>query len=149
MAGIERLIQTDQLKTTHLLRQAEAGQLHQFFHYDDVFDAVMILIVPPETETVVHYIDDQVALLYLPDTLEIVGLQIEDFEHSFLPRHDRVRRVWRLGDALDVRLENVGDIVIAAERKSREVTREIIQASEIAAGQPGEKFKELVAALTA
>jgi hypothetical protein len=145
MADIQRLVNIDQLKTTHLL-QAKAGQLSHYFHYDDVFDAVTILTVPPETETVVHYVDDQVALLYMPDTLEIVGLQIEDFEHSFLPRHDRVRRVWRLSDATDFNLENVGDIVFAAEGKSREVTREI--ASEMAQGKQEKKVDDLVAALS-
>jgi len=122
MAGIDRLIPTKELKVTRL-----AGERHPpMLYYDRDFDALMILAISPDTETVVHYIDDHVALLYEPETLEIVGLQIEDFKSGFLPKHENVRRVWRLSEA-NKNLEDVGDLIITFERLKPQVAREVVQ----------------------
>ncbi len=143
MAEIKPLISTSELKTTLLASLIRQGQRPLFVHYDSEFDALMLLVVPPETETVVHYVDDHIALLYQPDTLEIVGMQVEDFEHSFLPAHENVQRVWRLSDTGN-ELENVGDMILAVERMKPEVAREVVKAAEDLLGKPGQ---ELVKAL--
>ncbi len=145
MAGIKRLVSTATLKTARL-REAQQKHLPVYFHYDSGFDALMILIVPPETETVVHYLDENVALLYEPHTLEIVGIQVEDFESSFVPAHDGVRRVWRLSDAAEGKLEDMGDLILAIEARKPQIVREVISASRSVLGPPGE---ELAAALSA
>lgn len=49
--------------------------------YDSESD---MLIAAPATESIVHYVDERLALLYDPDTLEVVGFQIEALCHSFL-----------------------------------------------------------------
>jgi len=136
MARIKRLVSTDKLKTTRWKKMAEGKQRPQWFsHYDDEFDALLLLIVPPTVETVVHYIDDHVALVYEHKSREVVGLQIEDFEHSFLPQHAAVERVWRLSDA-GVKLEDFGDLTLAVktlerlrDRLEHDVAREVVEAS--------------------
>ena len=144
MAGIEPLISTSELKTNLLTRLGKEKPRRIYINYDKVFDALMLLFVSPDTETVVHYVDDHVALLYQPETLEIVGLQVEAFEHRFLSAHENVQRVWRLRDA-GITLEDFGDIVFAFERIKPNLAREVVKAAEDVLGEPG---AELVAALT-
>lgn len=143
MAGIERLVPTSQLKTTLLARLTKESRRRLFISYDREFDALMLLFVSPDTETVVHYLDDHVALLYEPEMFEIVGIQVEAFEHSFLSAHENVHRVWRLRDA-GVPLEDFGDIVFAFERIKPRLARELVKATEDILGAPG---VELAAAL--
>lgn len=93
MANLERLTRTDELKLDRLIRFLQ-NPVGANFTYDPTFDAAIILLVPPEVETVVHYLEDDehVALLYDPETMEVVGLQIEGFARSFLPRHEALQR---------------------------------------------------------
>lgn len=134
MADIEQLMPTQQLRT-NILRGIRPGS-HSclYFKYDPVFDALKFQIVPPDTNTVVHYVDDYVGLLYTADDLEIVGLQIEAFEHSFLSRHDAVQRVWRLSESCE--LEDFGDIILTVERRNPEVAREVVRAARDTLGEP-------------
>lgn len=71
---VERLVKTASLILPLLPRDVS-------LHYDSESD---MLIAAPATESVVHYIDEHLALLYDPDTLEVAGFQIEAFCHSFL-----------------------------------------------------------------
>lgn len=143
MTGIERLIPTNQLKTTLLV--SLKNQRHQlFFQYDREFDALMLQIVSPEVETVVHYIDDHVALLYRADDLEIVGLQMEDFERSFVPNHVNVQKVWRLSETR-TKLENVADMILAVERQKTMVAREVAKAAEPLVGEPAGELAASIA----
>jgi len=123
MDTIERLINTDDLKTSRLIRNLEREQ-GKFMYYDPVSDILLLTIVPPTTESVVHYLDDHVALLYEPESLEVVGFQVEAFEHSFMPEHETLRAVWRLSDA-NVTLENIGDLIMVFERKKQIVAQEL------------------------
>ena len=128
MASLERLTPTRKLKTNTLKQYRPGPHAPLFVKYDPMFDALKIQIVPLETKTIVHYVDDHVGLLYMEDDLEIVGLQVEAFEHSFLPSHDAVRRVWRLSDSC--KLEDFGDMILAVERAKPEVAREVVKATE-------------------
>lgn len=144
MADLDSLIATDQLKTT-LLKTFQPGKQHPLFvKYDPVFDALMILLVSPETETVVHYVDQYVGLLYTPDDLEVVGLQVEAFERSFLPQHDTVQRVWRLSDA-DGGLRDAGDIILAFQKVTPKVAQEVAKATESVLGKTGKEFTRAMA----
>jgi hypothetical protein len=129
MAELKPLIATDQLKTSLLAGLAKKKPQQCFVNYDDDFDALMILVVSPDTETVVHYLDEHIALLYQPETLEIVGLQVEAFESNFVPSHSSVQRVWRLSDAVGSKLESVGDMLLVVEKIKPEVAREVVNAS--------------------
>ena len=143
MADIKRLVQTSELRTGKLLEFARTLQLQISIFYDKAFDALMLLFIPNDQETVVHYTDGDVALLYLPDTLEVVGLQIEDFESKFLQSHEAVRRVWRLSEA-GVSLQDYADLIFAVDLLKPQVAREVIKVSEEWLGEPG---AELAAAL--
>ncbi len=106
MAHIERLTRTDELKLDRLIRFLK-NPVGANFVYAPAFDAAMILLVPPEVETVVHYLegDEQMALLYDPETMEAVGLQIEGFARSFVPQHEALqhgvtREVARAAEAI-------------------------------------------------
>lgn len=144
MDEIKRLISTDELKTTLLSKLAADKSGHVFVNYDDVFDALMLLVISPDHETVVHYVDDHVALLYLPDTREIVGLQVEDFEHSFVPQHEAVSKVWRLSTSR-VKLESFGDMILAVEKAKPKVAREVLKATEEVLGEPAAELAALLA----
>ncbi len=138
MARIDPLMPANNFKTTYLKQMPSP----LFVRYDPVFDALMILLVSPELETVVHYVDEHVGLLYIPETLEIVGLQVEAFERKFLPAHVEVQRVWRLSDACD--LEDAGDLILAVERQTPLVAREVAKAAESMLGQSGKAFTKAV-----
>ena len=144
MDKIKQLISTAELKTTLLSKLAAEKSGHIYIKYDDVFDALMLLVVSPERETVVHYMDDHVALLYLPATLEIVGLQVEDFEYSFVPQHEAVSRVWRLSDS-GVKLESFGDVILAIEKAKPEVAREVVKATEHILGESASELEAILA----
>lgn len=123
MATIERLVETQDLRTSRLLAMVDRGQ-NTFMYYDHESDALLLMIVPPTTETVVHYIDEHMALLYEPDSLEVVGFQVEAFQHSFVAKHASLRGIWRLSDS-DAELENVEDLIMVFERKKRDVAGEL------------------------
>ncbi len=131
--AIKKLIHEDELKTNHLKEIAEGKRFRQLFiNYDPGFDSLLILTVPPDTETVIHYIDDQnVALVYDSNSLEIVGFQIEDFEYSFLPKHAGVAKVWRLSDSVNISdLRDFGDLIVKVESEKPAIAREVFLASE-------------------
>ncbi len=138
MADIERLIATNRLQTEYL-KNFPKYQRPLYLRYDKRFDALLILLVPPETETVVHYIDEHVGLLYTPGDFEIVGLQVEAFERSFLPNHATADKAWRLRDSCD-ELEDFGDLVLAFERKKPEVAREVTRAAESVLSTPEQDY---------
>jgi hypothetical protein len=140
--GVKHLVPINQLKTTLLAKFAHEGNSPIVIDYDDDFDALSLRIVPMNIETVVHYVDDHVALLYKSDNYEIVGLHIEDFEHSFLPAHESVRREWKLSES-GIELKDVGELIFIVERKKRDVAREVVNATKDILGEPA---PELIAA---
>lgn len=124
MAEIERLVETKSLKTARLM--AAISHKHPcYLLYDGVSDELLLQFVSPETMTVVHYVDEHMAFLYDPSSMEILGFQVEAFQKSFLPQHPSMRRVWRLSDA-GVELEDMGDLVVIFEQRKQEMAREIV-----------------------
>lgn len=142
MAGIEPLISLNELKT-NLLARAKMRVLPPVVHYDRLSDTLILQIVPLDVETVVYYVDNQVGLIYQAADLEIVGIQVDDFERSFLPQHDKVQRVWKLRDS-GVTLNNFGDMILRVEEAKPKVAREVVRAAEDLLGEPG---AELAAAM--
>jgi hypothetical protein len=142
MTHLKPLVQTSQLKTSVL---AQIGQRKQqpTIRYDKAFDALKIVFDLSEQTIVAHYVDDHVALLYMADDLEIVGLQIEDFVHDFLPAHENVQRVWRLSGT-GATIADMGDIIVVAQANLPKVAKEVAKATKKILGAPGD---DLVAAL--
>ena len=53
------------------------------FYYNEQVDSFTLLIVSQKIKKIVHYIDEHVALLYDPETKEIVGVRIESFKREW------------------------------------------------------------------
>ena len=125
---LQTLVSTSSLKTKKLARLAKAENLR--FHYDEYVDMLMILFVPPETETVAHYIDEHVAVLYESRTKEIVGLQIESFQKGFLPKHINLQKVWKLTDAVgDEKPQNINEMILKVEEVKPLFAKEVVRLS--------------------
>lgn len=140
MDTIRPLIRSDQLKTRYL---AKSKKPQITVKYDKNFDALLILFASDEEEFVAHYVDDRIALLYRSDNMEIIGLQIEDFQLDFLPAHENVARLWQLRGTGE-QISDMGDIILYAENRLPKVAREVAKATKEVLGEPGD---ELVAAL--
>lgn len=142
--AIKRLVQTNQLKTSFLASLDRNRPQSVFVSYDKKFDALFILLAAPDQKRVAHYVDEHVALLYRPEDFEVIGIQVEDFEHSFLPKHIAVQRVWKLSDT-GVQLEDFGDMLLQIERRKPKVAHEVINATKELLGDPGEELAEVFA----
>ena len=115
MAGIPRLIDTSELKTALWHNAVKDDSSHVSIYYNDRVDAITLLIVSPKVQNIVHYIDDHVALLYNPENNEIIGVRVESFQKSFLPKYAQLEKVWKLSES-GVRVENFGDLIIAVKK---------------------------------
>jgi hypothetical protein len=145
MADRRQLVETKELKTKQI-QSFLVEQKPVSFFFDPEVDALMILFNDPCKETIVHFIDDQVALLYEPETLEVVGVQVEAFQKAFLVEHDSVARAWKLREKCS-ELEDFGEMIIAVERQKPIVAREIVQITdEILRPRGGPRRRELVPA---
>ena len=141
MAQIPNLKTVDQLRWAYLADKRNVS--NPLVRYDALADLFMLLFVPPDRETVVFYADQAVGLLVDPETMEVVGLQIEAFKRRFLHDHDSLEREWRLSET-GIDMQDFGDLLIRFESRKRRVAREVIRAAESAIGEPA---AELVAAL--
>jgi hypothetical protein len=94
MADFQPLIGLDDLKTTLLDDPDHRSTLQMQLSYDELADALTLQFVSNTIETVVLTVDDYVGLLYLPDSLDLVGVYIEDVKYGFLDEHPQLRDVW-------------------------------------------------------
>jgi hypothetical protein len=78
-----------------------------------------------------------VAILYIPDSYEIVGLQIEDFVGKFMPKYNSLQTAWKLSDS-GIRKDNLWDLTLAVEERKLTVALEVIKAAEPLIGQPAQ-----------
>lgn len=133
--AIERLVETTELKTSKWKEIIAEEGFTPELKYNDRTDSLMLLLVSRSTPTVVHYIDDHVALLYTPQDREVVGLRVESFQKSFLPKYADLQAEWRLSDKC--KLEDFGDLIIAVQtykkrepiiaRRISEITHQIVE----------------------
>lgn len=130
VANIKRLVETKQLKTKQLRTAMNQAQTPYLF-YDNECDELLLQFVPPETMTVVHYTtDEHVAFLYEPETMEIVGFQVEAFSTSFLPKHESMERAWSLRES-GIQLANVQDLILAFDEKKQDIAQEMLNLAEL------------------
>ena len=145
MADKRQLVETKELKTKRF-QAFLAEQRPVNFFFDPDVDALMILFDDPKKITVAHFIDDHVALLYDPETYEVVGVQVEAFQKSFLHEYDSVARAWKLRDNC-TDLEDFGDVMIAVEKQKPIVAKEVVEVtSEILWPRGRSRRKELALA---
>lgn len=128
------------------MKERAKAKLPSFFKYDKSFDCFMLLLVSPSEETVVHYVDDNVALLYRPKDKQIVGLQIEGFEKSFLPKHAALARTWRLSEnTRPFEFKDAGELILQVNRIRLKIVREVAIASRPFIGRDASVLEEAVA----
>ena len=144
MAGLERLVDTKELKTTLWTQVNERPGLQTFIYYNERVDALTLLIVPRETRKRVHYIDDHVALLYDPQTMEVIGIRVESFQRSFLPKYAELEKAWSLKDK-GIQLNDFGDLVIAVNRVRPRVVEVLSTITGDLAEKRGLKLEPVVA----
>jgi hypothetical protein len=130
MAGSNRLVETGELKTNRLAQIAAGiSSSAVSISYDHDFDALVLLAFEPDSDLIAHYVAENVALLYDEHSMEIAGVQVENFEHSFVPKHNELQITWTLSDALGQKFDNLGDLMLAVERRKPEIAREVIRAA--------------------
>jgi hypothetical protein len=139
MDEIKQLISTDMLKTS-LLAEIPEKRSSLYFRYNKVSDTLMLLVTSPETETIVHYMDENVAILYIPNSNEVVGFQIEDFTVGFLPKYQALQRKWRMA-AKGIHPVDFGDLTIAVEEQKLEVAIQIVRSAEPRIGKAGKELE--------
>lgn len=136
MAALGRLVPTKNLKTTfwsqHSIQRTDPEDLY----YNKDLDALSLRIVSRKVETVVHYIDEHVALLYRPSDLEIVGIRIEDFENGFLPKYAELQKIWRLSDNCKD-IEDFGDLLITTQKKESQISGPLTDVTSLLAKKQG------------
>lgn len=146
MAEIKALIKVADLKTNRLseAKPKNARRSLFAFHYDERMDSAVIFLVEPTQPTIVYYLDGSVGFIYEEDSLEIVGLRIEDFEASFLPANQSVQQVW-LSISYEA-IKDFGELVLMLERTQPIVVKEVVRATRHILGEPGAQIEALVAA---
>lgn len=143
MDAVKRLVPTKALKTSLLTNMVQRKRSPLFFHYDEETDVFMLLLADPETETVVHNVDENVAILYIPDNYEIVGLQIDDFVNTFMPKFNSLQKAWKLSE-VGIRNGNLWDLTLAVEEQKVTVALEVIKAAEPLLGRPAHLLERVL-----
>ena len=126
MASLKPLIQLTDLRTNfvaHVAANKPEKDLH--VNFDPDLDELLVLLVPKDEEYSVYFIDQYIGLLYQPDSLEIIGVMVENFEQGFLKKYPTIQQIWN---------------------KTKQVTLEVARVTEELIGEPG---TELVAAIAA
>jgi len=124
MAAIERLIETKELKTNWWFDLVASKRVRPHYYYNEIVDSFTLLFVDPNTPKIVHYIDDYVALLYHPDSKEIIGIRVESFVRGFLPLYSVLEEAWRLRGK-DIELHNFGELAFEVKKFEPVVTNEL------------------------
>ncbi len=123
---IRRLVPAKSLRFNTLTRQRKRGRGIVFFRYDNLADVFFIMFVSPSVETTVHYIDDNIGLLYVADTKEVVGMQIEGFAKSFLAKHPQLSISWTHRFVND----NFGDAISQMNANKLRIISQVYDATE-------------------
>lgn len=129
MAQIERLVETKELDMTRLVEQLEKGHVASV-RFDEYVDMLVVYLVPcGSAETVVHYVDDFVGLIYTPENMEVVGFQVEAFKRGFLPAHEPVNKAWKLSESgIDLGEDaELADLIMIVEKKKIDVARGVAE----------------------
>lgn len=123
---IKRLIDTISLRKNLLKKHTKHGGII-YVRFDKEFDAVFLMIVPPYVETVVHYMDENIGLLYEANKREVVGIQIEGFVKSFLPKHHELFQAWNLTNRGVP--QDLGETIVAMNEIKPKVVNAVFEAS--------------------
>ncbi|MBN1819171.1 MAG: hypothetical protein JW833_00560 [Prolixibacteraceae bacterium] len=127
MAEIEQLIDMKELKLAKVKSWINGNENYSA-RYDDRLDTLYIMFTNSDSVTIVHHLDENLALIYLPDTLEVVGVQIEDLK-LFARKNRAIDEVWKLqGDC--ERLSNMGKLYAYKYKQEKKVMREVARVTQ-------------------
>lgn len=129
MAGLGPLVSINDLKSTRL--REEPRESIYSIRYDKELDTLFLRLVEPIGKTAVYFVDNYVGLIIEMQTLEVIGLQIEDFAKHFLPNHEGVERAWQLSHT-GIEISNIGDFILTVEKlkpQVEQVAHEVMQAA--------------------
>ncbi len=133
MAMNKILFPTNKLKT-RLLKENPRGR---YVYYDQENDTLLIQVIPPQNEIIIHFLDDEnVALLYEAKSKEIVGIQVEEFQKSFIPKHAGLKDFW----TMSLQIKDVGELLVAGETNRAKIAEEVVKASKSVIQNKNEKI---------
>lgn len=127
MADIQQLVRTSELKLNALENLSkEESKIFASVKYIPGFDALLILFDNCQKRYITHPIDEYVSLLYEPGTKEVIGIQVEAFEKSFVHKYADLEKTWKLSDNCeDFPYEDMGDIYLMIESRRPRIAREV------------------------
>lgn len=95
--AIQQLLATNKL-SAELLSTHKNWGISSFLDFDRMSDDLFLLFIKSSEEHVVHYIDENVAVLYKPDTYDVVGIQIDNFEAEFSKVYFSKDKEWKFAN---------------------------------------------------
>jgi hypothetical protein len=98
MARKEPLVSKEELKTHFLEEYVQQEDARLYIDYDPLVDIWIIRFDWSNKETVVHYLDEYRGLIYYADSLEIIGIQVENVESGLLSNNPKMPfsiEVWK------------------------------------------------------
>ncbi len=95
MAKIEPIIEINELKFNKLDRLYRKESETVYVVYDELMDEFYVKVVPPDDLVSVYYVDENFAFLVIPETAEVVGIMLSDFEQKVLPQKEDLWEYWK------------------------------------------------------
>lgn len=93
--AIQQLLETNKLSTEFLSTHRANWEISSFLDFDQIMDDLFLLFIDTKEEHIVHYIDDNVAVLYKPYTYDIIGIQIDSFQSEFSKTYNSKENEWK------------------------------------------------------
>lgn len=141
MPKLKNAPKTSELNTAYWRNIISAKKTQLRMKVNREVDSVSFYISPQDKEMIItHFVDEHVALLYRLKDKEIVGIRIESFEKSFLPKYGELQKVWKLSETSH-QLEDIGDLYIAFDKKTSPVANEITKVATKIARKQGVKLE--------
>jgi hypothetical protein len=130
MDAIKRLVQTYDLDLSRLEQLLSGSNMQVFVNYDEDIDTLMLMFVSLDVETVVHYLNKHIALLYHPETNEVIGIQVEAFR-KYMEQNRKIKAAWLLDEPIRNRkVHDLGQLVNVYNKRTPSFARELAQATE-------------------
>ncbi|MEI8132124.1 MAG: hypothetical protein WCG34_06795 [Leptolinea sp.] len=98
MDSLKPLVDLKDIKTDNLKINGAFNPTSEI-DYDDLADILQIRFFPNNSDVVVHYLDENLGLLYEPSTMQVVGFHIEGFSNSFLKKNPVIAKSWNVDPA--------------------------------------------------
>ena len=89
------------------------------------------MLVDCQRETVLFYINNDIALLLDAQTKEVVGIQVESFKKTFLKRNVKLQQMWKIQKGnTENSISDLGDLFNVRKRREPAVAQEVVRITE-------------------